>query len=468
MKKILLTVLLVLLVTFMLAGVLEESNELANSINLTNVPWMAGVNQYFVDLQENTGISNLNSLNLKVNKYKFLPDSFISKKLNANKLTTNDDVLWSSKYVYSYNGDTLPSAFIQIHSPIKNQGSHGTCWAFSTIASLESAMLVQKSDLNPTDTASPVVDQDSTYDFSEQYMAYHDVDWDLLAATGYETMQEANTDVGGNVYFSSYNLIRYGYVDESAMPYSAYDGNKEISWNAKSNWNSTLKREVQKTIYLPGYKYNEQSYSDYINSIKEALKRYGALSVSYSVPNDFGVYIGGVYVPSDSFAKYTGGHAVTLVGWMDMATLKQQTYSGTTTTWVSSDATCVKWNDPITGKNVESTEFWLIKNSWGTSWGWDGYFLVPIATKEQFDNKEIERWMIENNSMYVPVYQKASTAVTDFDNDGDTDIDDYNALKTAIENYLKDKTYDAKYDISDPKDGRLDGNDMEMFFQKNK
>jgi cathepsin L len=78
-----------------------------------------------------------------------------------------------------------------------------------------------------------------------------------------------------------------------------------------------------------------------VNELKQALCRYGPLAVALQCTDAFKAYTGGV------FNELTGphvvapiNHAVTMVGWDD------------------------------------DKDAWLIKNSWGTNWGEDGYVWI--------------------------------------------------------------------------------------------
>ncbi|HQU56076.1 MAG TPA: C1 family peptidase [Chitinophagaceae bacterium] len=78
-----------------------------------------------------------------------------------------------------------------------------------------------------------------------------------------------------------------------------------------------------------------------VNEIKAALCQYGPLSVSVLVNSTFQNYTNGVYMGTPSnYANPSSNHAVVLVGWDD--------YKGA----------------------------WLIKNSWGTNWGMDGFMWI--------------------------------------------------------------------------------------------
>ncbi len=82
---------------------------------------------------------------------------------------------------------------------------------------------------------------------------------------------------------------------------------------------------------------------------KGALMEYGPLSVVMEVPEDWLYYKGGVYTPTWTTEEFgTANHAVVLCGWND------------------------------------SGGYWIVKNSWGTRWGNDGYGYVAFGVLEGY------------------------------------------------------------------------------------
>jgi len=266
-------------------------------------------------------------------------------------------------------------------TPPKNQGSNGTCWAFATIGSLESAMLTQ---LGPVEIAErwPFIANPYAPDLSVQFLAYYNVDFEVSPnpwSDGWSlTWQETNKDMGGYAFFSMYTLIRRGVPLEEDMPYIG-DDYEWIAWNASgSGWKYHLIRPVG-TIVIPSC-YWFYDREDYLNTIKSALKTYGALWVAFTVYEDFHYYwhywpfYGEVF--QHSYGDVLGGHAVLLVGWDDYY---YDPYSG--------------YYGPV----------WILKNSWGTENADDGYFYLPMITDDEFYST-CPSWKIESEYMYVPIF----------------------------------------------------------------
>ncbi len=82
-----------------------------------------------------------------------------------------------------------------------------------------------------------------------------------------------------------------------------------------------------------------------IEDFKYAIETYGPISTIITVPNDWYYYKGGVYESVSNYDK--GNHAVVLVGWDD------------------------------------TEGCWLVKNSWGSDWGFDGYAKIKYGIIER-------------------------------------------------------------------------------------
>ena len=463
MKKTLIVVIITLFSIAVLGNALiEEATARAAQVNISittlQLPWKAGVPGVLSEFAAH-GITDLDKIIEKWHGEIELPErtrSDLKKALFAEQATTRYSQLISALFVYfPYWDIEIPEgSFIQIHSSIKNQAFHGTCWAFATVGAFESGLMVQKDGLSGGDTYEPWELQDDTYDLSEQFSSFHDIDWDIYIESVYDPVQsdviiqDSNADVGGNQIFSTYNSVRYGLPLESDFPYSKFDFNPWITWNPTNNdWEENIMKSTKtvQVYYGDELSWRGFPYEMYIGAIKEAMVKFGALGVSFRVPADYDYYAGGVYVPTTT--TLTGGHAVTLVGWLDMAGLKAAFPD-----IIDPEAESVTVNDPFSGLSWEATEFWVIKNSWG-DWGWNGYYVVPAVSKQLYEFSAnngygISSWMIEYNAMYVPIFEEAyEMEDIDFNEDGVVDEVDF---KLLVANMF---TANPLFDISIPKDG---------------
>jgi C1A family cysteine protease len=171
----------------------------------------------------------------------------------------------------SYNG-------LNYVSPVRDQGSCGSCWAFATAAALESQVLIGKNSAT------------ATVNVSEQTLV-------SCAGAG---------SCGGGYIGSASNYIRdVGLPAESCFAYTATN-------NTCSNACVTYQTQ---TSTINGWHY-VASGTPSVESLKTQLATYGPLVTTMTVYSDFYYYQSGVYEQTSGTAQ--GGHAVLLVGYDDV------------------------------------------------------------------------------------------------------------------------------------------------------
>jgi C1A family cysteine protease len=145
---------------------------------------------------------------------------------------------------------------------------------------------------------------------------------------------------GGYLHLASDFLQNMGTSAESCHPYSETNG---ACANGCTNWeNSAFRIDSWHDV------------NNTVSDLKAAIYANGPLVTTMAVYSDFYSYSSGVY--SYSFGPLEGYHAVVLVGWDD------------------------------------SQQCFIVKNSWGTWWGDNGYF--RIAYSEVTGASEFGAWTI--------------------------------------------------------------------------
>ena len=269
---------------------------------------------------------------------------------------------------------------------IRNQNPYGTCWAHSTIACAE--IYLKKHGIVP---------MQENLDLSELHLAYY--------ANNLSPDPLGNSE-GDTVTFSDGSFLNLG-------------GNGIMAKDALSNWrgfapegtitasdilNGTINNNDTALAYTDTYHLTEFAIIPYRNAnnvvnmdmMKQHIKEYGAVSISYSgtITNNEN-YKGGNYKyynynTASQYCDigYVADHAVTIVGWDD-------NYS------VNNFGSCKPSNPGA----------WKVLNSWGLGFGKQGYFYISY-----------EDATIDN---YVYVFAADLANDYDFNYQYDHNVDNY-------------------------------------------
>lgn len=285
---------------------------------------------------------------------------------NANMLNqSNFSPIVSSTNNYSlfvykslFNG-TLPARYNLAENgfvtDVKNQQDSGNCWAFAALASLETCVLKASN---------------KTFNFSVENMKNL---IEMYSAYGWKM----ETNEGG------YNGMPMGYLASWLGPVNA----TLDPFDDKGTLSPLLDCEmhIQNIYVLPA----RTSYTDN-DAIKEAILKYGGLYASY--------YHSAGYLNSKTNAYYdpytgNGNHAITVVGWDD-------NYSK---------------NNFYTAPAGDGA--FIVKNSWGSSWGDNGYFYISYYDRVLFavnkDNQAFT-YILNDTVRYTKNYQYDVAGMTDY------------------------------------------------------
>jgi cathepsin B len=138
---------------------------------------------------------------------------------------------------------------------------------------------------------------------------------------------------GGRLNTAWSYLKNTGVVSEKCLPYAAGDGQAPVcpsSCADGESWNSSkVKAATAYAIHS-------------VSHMQQEIMTKGPIQVAFMVYKSFMSYKSGVYQKHWNEFLPEGGHAVKIIGW------------GT----------------------ENGVDYWLVANSWNTSWGLDGYFKI--------------------------------------------------------------------------------------------
>ena len=268
---------------------------------------------------------------------------------------------------YLRRASDLPSSFdlrdvdgVSYITSVKSQGSTGTCWAHAAMACAESNMIMQ--GLANVDTV----------DYSEAHLAW-------FGNCSY------STDTSDPLYHDGNNYGTDGYL---------YGGNDEIAAAVLARGSGVVSQSVTGSVASKpkldeSLRYQSEAYLEACDeiditdrdAIKEHLMTTGAVSTGYyddSQDDDVNYDAENhSYYCSDSTQQ--SNHAVTIVGWDDNFS-----------------------NGRFSNGTPKNNGVWICKNSWGTSYGDNGYFYISYYDATLQDAVSYE---MGDRSDYQDIYQ---------------------------------------------------------------
>lgn len=236
----------------------------------------------------------------------------------------------------------------------KDQQSSGNCWAFTSLAVLESAILKASGE---------------SLDLSEENMKniialFSDYGWNM------------DTNEGG------YDRMSIGYLTSWLGPVNESEDAFDDHGTLSPTLNSLM--HVQNVLFL-----KRDNYLDN-DAIKKAIMQYGAVGTSMLYDSTYFRW-GGYYC----WSTLSSNHAVTIVGWDD-------NYS----------------RDNFYGLPQDKGDgAWIVRNSWGPNWKDNGYFYVSYYD-EKLAQPGIENiaytFILNDTIRYDKNYQYDIAGETDF------------------------------------------------------
>ncbi|WP_298522137.1 C1 family peptidase [uncultured Methanobrevibacter sp.] len=228
-------------------------------------------------------------------------------------------------------------------TPVRNQGSMGSCWAFGITGALESAFLIATN-------ISLDISENNVQNLGLRYSRYGDV---------------SSIEGGNYVTGSGYFLGWLGVVSTENDEYDELGKISPVIFDENAY-------HIVDAIFV--------NITD-SQGLKDALTKYGALDLYI-----FGADRNTNYYNPDTHALYyngniSGNHYVTLVGWDD--------------------------NYPADNFKIkpEGNGAWICKNSWGTDWGENGYFYLSYYDNSLKIGASAVGFVINNTQLYNHLYQ---------------------------------------------------------------
>lgn len=213
---------------------------------------------------------------------------------------------------------------------VRNQGSENSCWAFTTLACLETNLALKNKRAGK---------EAKVYDFSEQYMVSSSFYNNYLNGLTNNRGLNFKPYEGGNFETRAIGNITngYGVVNEEDYPYL----NTEAPVDLNGLKNKKIVADVLDTITFSNPKNNDERIS-LIKKIKEHIVENGGVYTAIKAPDignfKFNPFNGALYHNNEEYPN----HAVTIIGWDD-------NYS----------------KDNFVSK-PERDGAWIVKNSYGT------------------------------------------------------------------------------------------------------
>jgi len=221
---------------------------------------------------------------------------------------------------------------------IRDQSACGSCWAFGSVESFEDRRCIALGEdkaFSPLDVGAC----SGAGNGCSGGQPTEALEW--MASTGVVSGGDYDSDDTGK------SCQPYGFAPcaHHVPPSAKYPACPSAEYRMKCSRKCTDKKFAG-TMASDRQKGKKAFSSESVKQMQAALQDGGTLSVAFTVYADFETYKSGVYKHTTGSAL--GGHAVSFIGWGTM----------------------------------DSTDYWLVKNSWNEQWGDGGTFKIVRGTNE--------------------------------------------------------------------------------------
>ena len=222
-------------------------------------------------------------------------------------------------------------------SSVKDQGQYGTCWTHSSASSAETSIMKSEPSVN----------------LSELHTAYYSYYGDDAINITADTLKE-HLDHGGSTEIVTNMWSQWiGPVYESRLPYSNTDFFKDTDNIDGMRYTSDYHLE---NAYLFDFNADRSNFDDINKLIKQFVYEGQAVDVSFYHDSPESYNSAWNCINSNRLPKFAN-HAVTIAGWDDDFPAERFSIK------------------------PEHNGAWLVKNSWGYSFGDDGYMWISYEDK---------------------------------------------------------------------------------------